>query len=238
MKYLDLTLPTPAANLACDEALLEAVEENGGPILRLWEPDTCFVVLGYANEASREVNLPACERLGIPVLRRCSGGGTVLQGPGSLNYSLILPQDFAPGLDTVTGTNRFIMERHCEVFSELLGQPVDWHGSTDLAAGGCKFSGNAQRRKRRTLLFHGTLLLDFDLDLISQALPMPSKQPDYRGNRSHLDFLTNLELAPAVVKKALRRSWSAESESGDIPHKVIQSLVDEKYGRPDWNLRH
>ena len=60
MKYLDLTFSDPASNLACDEALLELCEngeENG--ILRVWEPDNYFVVLGYSNKVAREVNVAA-----------------------------------------------------------------------------------------------------------------------------------------------------------------------------------
>ena len=61
MKLLDLTLPSPAENLACDEALLDACEESGGDeILRFWEARETFVVVGYANKVATEVNLDAC----------------------------------------------------------------------------------------------------------------------------------------------------------------------------------
>ncbi len=81
MKYLDRTLGTAQENLAGDEALLDGCEEGGSDeILRFWEPRQYFVVLGYPNKVSAEVNLDSCRTLGIPVLRRCSGGGTVLQG--------------------------------------------------------------------------------------------------------------------------------------------------------------
>ena len=101
MKYLDLTFSDPAQNLACDEALLEVFEQTdvGGDLLRLWQPNTHFVVLGHGNNWRDEVVASACAADGISVLRRCSGGGTVLQGPGSLNYSLILRQN------TFTGAN-------------------------------------------------------------------------------------------------------------------------------------
>src|SRR5689334_16956944 len=91
MKILDLTLPTPAENLACDEALLQAAETgNSGEVLRFWESPTHFVVVGYANKVGAEVNVAACDARNVPILRRCSGGGTVLQGPGCLNYALVL----------------------------------------------------------------------------------------------------------------------------------------------------
>ena len=62
VKRFDLTLPTPAENLACDEALLCQCEETGGDeILRFWEPVQPFVVVGYANAVASEVNAAACQ---------------------------------------------------------------------------------------------------------------------------------------------------------------------------------
>src|SRR5689334_9674348 len=91
MKVLDLTLPSPPENLACDEALLGLAESGAGEeVLRFWESTEYFVVVGYANKVAVEVNVAACEVGGIPILRRCSGGGTVVQGPGCLNYALVL----------------------------------------------------------------------------------------------------------------------------------------------------
>ena len=113
MNHLDLTLPTPEENLACDEALLELAETgNGGEVLRFWEPNHHFVVLGYANKVVSEINVSVCENRGVPVLRRCSGGGTVLQGPGCLNYSLVLRINRSPPLHSISKANRFIMERN------------------------------------------------------------------------------------------------------------------------------
>jgi len=121
MKYLDLTLRTPAENVACDEALLDycdATRECG--VLRFWEPKEHFVVVGYSNKVPLEVNVDACRKNGVVILRRCSGGGTVLQGPGCLNYSLVLRIDSDPALQTVTGTNRFVMERNRAALASLI----------------------------------------------------------------------------------------------------------------------
>src|SRR5271170_7933280 len=91
MKHFDFTFSTPAENLACDEALLDWCEENQGEeILRFWQSPETFVVVGYANKIATEVNVVNCEAKDIPILRRCTGGGTVLQGRGCLNYALIL----------------------------------------------------------------------------------------------------------------------------------------------------
>lgn len=234
IKCLDFTLPTPAANLACDEALLDACEQGDGPqVLRFWEPKEYFVVVGYANQIQREVNVEACRREQVPVLRRCSGGGTVLQGPGCLNYTLVLRFDESGPLANISSTNDFVMERNRQALEAALGLPVKVRGYTDLAVNDLKFSGNAQRRKRQALIFHGTFLLEFDMARVERLLPMPSKEPSYRQSRSHQSFLTNLQIPAARVKAAMQSVWGASQPLMGVPE--CDALVREKYGRDEWN---
>ncbi|HWF18652.1 MAG TPA: lipoate--protein ligase family protein [Verrucomicrobiae bacterium] len=236
MKYIDLTLPTPAENLACDEALLEACEAGlADEILRFWEPQEPFVVVGYANQIAREVNLEACKGRNIPGLRRCSGGGTVLQGAGCLNYSLLLKIPDAGPLRSISGTNSFIMERHRAALQSLLKGRVHVQGHTDLTLDNLKFSGNAQRRRKNFLIFHGTFLLRFDLPLVEQFLRMPSKQPEYRQSRPHTEFLTNLNISPEVVKSALREIWNANTPLPALPAPPRELL--DKYLTDEWNFK-
>jgi|SRR5579862_2051151 len=238
MKYLDRTLRTPQENLACDEALLDSCEE-GFPdeILRFWEPRQHFVVLGYSNKTRSEVNTDSCKKLGVPVLRRCSGGGTVLQGLGCLNYALILEIRIDSPLTTIPQANAFIMNRNRNALNSLLGGNILIQGHTDLTFHGRKFSGNSQRRRRRFLLFHGSFLLNLDLAPVEQALYMPSKQPDYRRDRAHKDFLTNVNLPADAVKEAMKRAWHATDALAEIPETRIQQLVQEKYATDVWNSK-
>src|ERR1051325_1825030 len=102
LKLLDWTGASPAENLACDEALLDLCESAGGPeMLRFWEAQEPFVVLGYANKVEVEGDARACTRRGIPLLRRCTGGGAVVQLPGCLNYSLVLDFEASPALQSI-----------------------------------------------------------------------------------------------------------------------------------------
>jgi len=251
MTFLDLTFQTPAENLAGDEALLDWFEEHGGDgLLRFWEPANYFAVLGYGNQVATEVNVSACAVEGIPILRRCSGGGTVLQGPGCLNYSLVLKIEEHGPLANITAANRFIMEKNRRAI-ETEGRRqkeecrIGIRGCTDLAlepqspATGAhlKFSGNAQRRRKHFLLFHGTFLLQFDLALIDRFLRMPSKEPDYRKGRSHKDFLTNLDLPAEAVKRALHQEWGATAPLEVVPRDAIALLARDKYVTDGWNLR-
>jgi len=257
MKLIDWTLATAAENLACDEALLDWCEKGAAEeVLRFWEPRDHFVVVGYANNVATEVNVPACEARGIPVLRRCSGGGTVLQGPGCLNYTLILQIRPNGPTHSISAANQFIMERNRVAIENLLsrgrGREEAHHsksesrkhkaeiavcGHTDLTIDGLKFSGNSQRRRRHSLLFHGTFLLDFDIALIEELLSSPSRQPDYRRHRSHEDFLTNLPAMAAQVKNALGRAWNATAPLVDFPRDQIEVLAKEKYAQRAWSLK-
>lgn len=251
MKLFDLTLASPAENLACDEALLNWCEAgDGGEILRFWEPREHFVVVGYANQVKTEVEVAACAAKGVPIFRRCSGGGTVLQGPGCLNYALILQVAAHSPVATISGANQFIMERHrAALESELRGRPagvgIAVRGHTDLALVAHspapvtprKFSGNSQRRHKRALLFHGTFLLHLDLPLLNTLLPMPSRQPDYRHDRSHSDFLANLNVPAARLKSALSRAWGAAEPLNDFPETEMRRLAAEKYSNAEWNSR-
>ena len=238
MLACDLTLPSPKENLACDEALLELCEQGkADELLRLWEPSQYFVVLGYGNRARSEVNLPFCQQHTIPVLRRCTGGGTVLQGPGVLNYSLVLRADSASPAHSIAAANHFILDRHQAALSSLLRAPVEIRGHTDLAIGGLKFSGNSQRRTRRFLLFHGAFLLHLDLDLMERILPMPTRAPEYRFGRSHSDFLMNLKIPAALIKRALLQAWNAKESLTEIPVEHIAHLARHKYGSDAWNFK-
>ncbi|MBI4000035.1 MAG: lipoate--protein ligase family protein [Candidatus Omnitrophica bacterium] len=239
MKYIDLTFPTPEHNLACDEALLELCEDGSGQeVLRFWEPHTYFVVLGYSGKANSEVNVSRCKAKNIPILRRSSGGGTVVQGPGCLNFSLVLEIRKLKPLANIVETNRYMMKQHQKALRPIIGREIEVQGFSDLACETLKFSGNAQRRKRRFVLFHGTFLLQFNIALIEELLPVPKKQPSYRENRPHLDFLTNLNVPSKTVKESLQKLWKAEDPFEEVPSEKINGLVQEKYGTSEWNFKY
>jgi lipoate-protein ligase A len=238
MHYCDLSLSTPEENLACDEVLLELCEEGeAGETLRVWESARYFVVLGYASKYSNEVNEHFCQQNTIPILRRCTGGGTVLQGPGCLNYSLILRIEEGGPLNSIPATNDFILKRHRDALAALLGAHVEMQGQTDLAIGGLKFSGNSQRRRKHFLIFHGTFLLHLDISMVEKALLMPPRQPAYRGNRSHADFLMNVKVPAHALKEALTRAWGANEPPAEVPLERVTAFAQSKYSSADWNFK-
>ncbi|HEX8202655.1 MAG TPA: lipoate--protein ligase family protein, partial [Isosphaeraceae bacterium] len=152
LRWLDRTLPGVEANLALDEALLVAAEEQGaGSVVRLWELPGLAVVLGASCRRAEAVRLELCRAEGVPVARRSSGGGTVLLGPGALNVAVVLPRDAAPGLGAVDVAQHFVLERIAAAV-RALGPSVEVLGSGDLTLRRRKVAGSAQRRLRRHFL--------------------------------------------------------------------------------------
>ena len=239
MKYLDLSYTTPERNLACDELLLELGESGLGDCdcLRLWVPPSPFVVVGYANKVETEVHADRCAQLGIPVRRRVSGGGTVVLTPGCLAYAVVLAVDALPELASITGTARYVLTRVAAAVETVIHRPVAIEGDSDLAVDGLKFAGNAQRRKKRCALFHGTLLLADEGALIQHLLPMPSKQPQYRQARPHQEFIRGLGVGAEELKTALRQALEAHEPAEPPPLDALDALAREKYATDSWNLR-
>ncbi len=237
MHFLDLTLPSAAENLALDEALLlEAEAGQGGEVLRLWEWPHPAVVLGSGCVLRDDVDEAACAADGVPVLRRSSGGGTVLLGSGCLLYTLVLACDRSPALGAVRASYGYILERISEALADIV-PGVEQAGISDLAAGGRKFSGNAQQRKRIFLLHHGTLLYNFDLARIGRYLRPPARQPEYRDGRDHLAFVMNLPCPGDKLRRRLRTAWQAGEEHSAWPQREVAELVRGKYSRIEWVRR-
>jgi lipoate---protein ligase len=238
MRFVDHTFDRPEDNLACDEALLDLASEEGHDnILRVWEPHSCFVVVGYANVVHREVNTAECLTAGIPVLRRCSGGGAVLQGPGCLNYALVLHIERESALRTISGANEAILRRHVHALQHILPASPEIRGHTDLVLNDRKFSGNSQRRKGQHLLFHGTLLYGFALDQIERFLPLPSVEPEYRQRRPHSSFVGNLDVSRNKLLSVLQQAWNVHAQMEDLPDDRIATLSRERYGTRAWTYR-
>jgi len=241
LHYLERTMPTLAENLALDEALLQELQAapshaEGPGLLRIWEWTSYAVVLGAAGQLRADIHVDACERDGVEIHRRSSGGGTVLLGPGCLMYSLVLRYDTAVELREVHSSYRWIMAKLAHAVEPWL-PGVAPAGICDLAVGGRKVSGNAQQRKRNTCLHHGTLLYDFDLDLIPRYLKLPTDRPEYRGGRDHLDFVRNVPATRSQLVAALRAEWNAVEERREIPLDRVGAVLRERFELPDWVAR-
>jgi lipoate-protein ligase A len=241
MYHLALTLETPAANLALDEALLDTAVEGQlpGEVLRLWEPAEFFVVLGRSSKVA-EVHAAACRQDNVAVLRRPSGGATILTGPGCLMYALLLDAERRPELRSVDRAHELVLGTIEQALAPL-APGIARHGTSDLTLPAphaddppVKFSGNSLRLRRGHLLYHGTILYDFPLERIEQWLAAPARRPDYRGARGHRQFVTNLAATRAELESALTAAWNANEPLVNWPRERTNKLAASRYATVEW----
>jgi lipoate-protein ligase A len=203
----DISFPSAQENIFYDQALLESSEDGeSGEALRFWEAEKFFIVLGRTSRLHDDVKIKEAQRDGIEVVRRASGGGTVLQGPGCLNYSLVLSYKRDAALKYIRKSYGFILGNICNALN-VSGVNAKFEPISDIVVRGRKFSGNAQMRKRRYILHHGTILYDFPLDIIEKYLKMPKEEPPYRKGRNHGEFLANINLEPRNIKDAIASAF-------------------------------
>lgn len=229
-----------AMELAFDEALLVSADAgHSGACLRFWELSSPAVVLGRSSKVDWETNRAFCDARGVGIYRRCSGGASIVAGPGCLMYSAVLSIESVPQIAKIDAAHEYVMSRVAAAARRQFPE-VQREGICDLAWRGRKFSGNALRIARRHVLYHGTLLHAGDLALISQCLEFAPRQPEYRQGREHQDFVTNVAVDPAQFADDLAQQFGVVGESG-VPEPVCQlaeELALKRYSCEDWRYRH
>jgi lipoate-protein ligase A len=227
----DVSLDSPEENILLDEALFVLADKGaGGEVLRFWESAKTFIVLGRIGKEAEDIHAKAALQDNIPVLRRTSGGGTVVQGPGCLNYTLILSKHTDPAIADLRQSYQWISAKMVQALGDL-NIEAEFHPISDIAlvANRKKFSGNAQHRGKNYILHHGTILYNFDLSLIPRYLQMPKDRPEYRQNRPHEDFVTNIAINPADFKAAFKNVFFVRDELNltALEQTTLESLKDK-----------
>lgn len=237
IRWCDITLDTPAQNLAFDEVLL--LETDADPslaTLRTWESPERFVVVGRSNQIETEIDVNQCRIEGVRIFRRSSGGGAVVLGAGCLAYALTLPlTDELRGIGVATVT-RSVMETIASSLAPLAAG-ITVCGTSDLVVDNRKFSGNSERWLKQAFLHHGTILYDFELSVMQRLLKQPTRQPDYRFQRPHQDFVTNISLSRDKIVECLVTTWGGEPATCSAQTLAQSSrLAQTRYEQDQWNL--
>lgn len=123
------------------------------------------------------------------MLRRMSGGRSVVIGPGTLQYSLALAHAGTSAAASISSAKAFCNDLLLEA---LVTPRLRTHPSGDLVIDDRKVGGLALKRTRDATLVHGTILLECDLAALEDLLLHPVREPDYRRGRAHAEFVRNL----------------------------------------------
>lgn len=239
MQRITAALSEPQDHLATDEAALLLAETGEmGETIRVWEFDSPVVVMGRSTKVDFEINREFCDSQNIPMLRRCSGGASIVGGPGCLMYSVVISLERQGELRKIDAAHSYVMSRVLRAVQRQVPDAT-LQGTCDLTLEDRKFSGNSLRVSRSHLLYHGTLLYAADLDRLVKCLAGAPRQPDYRAGRSHHDFIINAPLSPDSLADELAGQFGASEEDAiDLPWDEIRRLRRDRYDDPKWHFRH
>jgi len=192
-RLLDLMVADCYTQMAIDEAIAYARgRKEAPPTIRLYRWKPSAVSIGYFQSLEDEVDLEACKRLSVDVIRRISGGGAVFHDyNGEITYSLIaeegnrlIPADISESYRVICGS---IIEA-----MRLLGLESEFKPINDIISGGRKVSGNAQTRRYGSVLQHGTILVDFDARTMFTVLKVSKEKISDKAIKQAEDRVTTI----------------------------------------------
>jgi len=172
-----------------DKDLVEAVRADGKPRIRLRRYTGLSVVCGRGSRPEVELRLDAIQEDRVPVLRRPGGGCAVVLDPGNVIVSVVLN---LPGVAGIKSAFAGISDWIIEGLSRSGVSRVTRKGISDLALGERKIGGSCIYRSRDLLYYSTTLLVEPDLELVERYLEHPPREPEYRGGRTHREFMGSL----------------------------------------------
>ncbi|MEB3755422.1 MAG: lipoate--protein ligase family protein [Desulfurococcales archaeon] len=226
----------PYTNIALEEAILLSVKKGilPSPLLRVWI-NPPIVVLGRFSNIAKDVNLQVAEEYGIPITRRISGGGTVFHDMGNLNISIYHKSQ---GFTSVSN----IMNEGLSFLSSLLmnmGFSPTVKNGNDITVDGYKISGSASYSDKGGWLYHGTMLVSTDIDLMRRILVFPDDPSmggridpvKYNpGNLSWLDSRITIEHVIEIIRSNCHNTIALASDDFSFARKLARC----KYMNDRW----
>lgn len=158
----------------------------------VWQPAKTVIVLGQSNRAEDAVHTDLAEQDGIPIIKRQSGGQTVILTPKTIVISVRL---ISEKLENPQVYFKRVNKAILEALSGLGISGLQEKGISDITIGEKKILGSSIYRKKSMVFYHAVLNVAESPDFIARYLRHPSREPDYRTGRKHEDFVTSIRLA-------------------------------------------
>jgi len=238
MIYIESSSTDPCYNLALEEYVFEKMDRSKS-VFMLWQNDNAIVVGKYQNTAE-EINQAAVDANHTKVVRRLSGGGAVYHDSGNLNFTIITDQN-----DLEDFNFRIFVEPVVNALSRI-GVSAQFNGRNDITIDGMKFSGNSQYIKHGRVLHHGCIMLDSNIDTVSEMLRPSEAKFESRADKSVISRVTTINahaphpLLMSEFKELLKKEISLTEPLEAITltpeqKECIYSLRDNKYSTWEWN---
>ena len=224
-------------NLACEEYLLKGKADN---VFMVWRNKNA-VIIGRNQNPAEEIDEAYVREKDIKVVRRLTGGGAVYHDEGNINYTFV-----QRGAKEHFNDYRYFAAPIIE-FLKTLGVTAEFSGRNDIITGGKKISGTAQVMVNEDVLFHGTLLIDTDMGVLTKCLKPDYTKLERHGIKSVESRVMNLKDAAGgksagEIMRLLYNAFkeykgfqSREYKLTAADDRAIRKLVAEKYGTREWN---
>jgi lipoate-protein ligase A len=252
-RLLPLETNNAFMNMAIDEAILNARTAGQIPnTLRFYRWKPSAISIGKNQNPESEVYIDTCEKLGVDVVRRISGGGAVYHDfEGEVTYSIVAKTSDL-GTADITTVYYKIYEAITDAL-RLLGVPADFSGGDakncpNLAVGGKKISGSSQTITHGVVLQHGTVLRNVGLPKMFQLLKLKDISCAIAadiGKRKITSIQNELghKISPDTLANALAQGFKAilkiqlePSELSKTEKENADKLCKEKYATKEWNF--
>ncbi len=229
----------PQINLALEEYALRNFGEHEDYLL--FYINAPSIIIGRNQNTLEEINDEYVRKNGITIVRRMSGGGAVYHDLGNLNFSFIT-QYKKENLHNFKKFTKPVIR----VLNEM-GVNAEMSGRNDILVDGRKISGNAQFSSGKRMFSHGTLLLDSDLDEVTNALNVKMSKIESKGHKSVRSRVANISefleepMAIEEFRERLLKGLYQDRDKFETYHltdeewEAVHALKDEKYGNWDWN---
>ncbi len=170
----------------------------------IWQPTETCIVLGRSNQLEESVIIDKCIADEIPIYKRPTGGQAVILSPKMLAVSIAKAVEKKPSQEYFRQYN----EKIISALQELGVKDVKYRGISDIAINDRKIAGTALYRNRHNVFYHAIINVGEDPQIIQNYLKFPPRIPDYRENRSHIEFVTSLvqqgyEISLQVIKRTI-----------------------------------
>lgn len=216
-RLLDTGVLTGAENMALDDVILECKSRGATPnTLRFLQFNPATVLVGYHQSVRQEVRLEYCKRNNVDVNRRITGGGAILFTPTCLGWEIYADKS-AEGVKELRRDLDRLARKICNgtvAGLKRLGVSAEFRPKNDIEVNGRKISGTGGTERDDAFMYQGTLLIDFDVELMLKTLRIPVEKLKDKEVESVKERVTCLKWELGIVppleeiKKALAEGFA------------------------------
>lgn len=191
LRVLDTGLRRAAENMALNRALLESHQAGTSPHTLRFLRFTPCALLGFHQDVEQELRTDYCAEHGIDIQRRITGGGAIFFDETQIGWELYLDKQFLGTADMGA-----IAKRICEAAAEgisALGVDARYRPRNDIEVDGRKISGTGGAFDGESIMYQGTLLIDFDVERMLRVLRIPAEKLSDKAIESARDRVANLK---------------------------------------------